>query len=225
MSTSATAREDHSISRALRGFGPPGIVVLLVILLIGPPWFRAILVLIWARLSNTSWHDLGFVRPKSWILTIGPGVLFGTILKFFLKAVVMPLIGADPINRAYHYLVGNTAAIPAMLLIVIASAGFGEETVFRGFLFDRFGRLFGRSRMAIIGIVLLTSLLFAAGHYLDQGVFGVEQAFFTGLFFGSVFAATGNLWLVMVAHAAFDLTALAMIYYDVEMQIAHSIFK
>jgi len=221
----STDRQDHSISRALRGFGPVGIIALLTILLFGPPWFRAILVLIWARLSHTSWRDLGFVRPKNWIITVVLGILSGCFLKFLLKAVVMPLIGADPVNRAYHYLAGNTAALPAMLLVIIVSAGFGEETVFRGFLFERLGKLFGRSRMATIGIVLLTSILFAAAHYLDQGVFGVEQAFLTGLFFGSVFAVTGSLFIVIVAHAAFDLTALAMIYYDVEAQIAHSIFR
>jgi membrane protease YdiL (CAAX protease family) len=225
MTPSAGARENNSLSRELRGFGPAGIAALLVILLLGPPWFRAILVLIWARLSRTSWRDLGFVRPGNWGITVMPGLFSGIILKFLLKAVVMPLISADPINRAYHYLAGNTAAIPAMVLIIIVSAGFGEETVFRGFLFERSGKLFGHSRTAMIGIVLLTSVLFAAAHYPDQGIFAVEQAFFTGLFFGSVFAITANLWLVIVAHAAFDLTALAMIYYDVEWQIAHWIFK
>jgi hypothetical protein len=54
---------------------------------------------------------------------------------------------------------------------------------------------------------------------------GVEQALFTGLFCATLFVLAGHLWLPMVAHAAFDLTALAMIYWDVESQIAHLIFK
>jgi hypothetical protein len=50
-----------------------------------------------------------------------------------MKALVMPLLGADPINHTYHYLVGNTAALPAFMIL---SGGFGEETVDRGFLCD-----------------------------------------------------------------------------------------
>ena len=43
-----------------------------------------------------------------------------------------------------------------------------------------------------------------------------EQAAFTGLEFGSIDAATGQLWIPMVAHAAFDVTAVALIYWNWE---------
>lgn len=46
----------------------------------------------------------------------------------------------------------------------------------------------------------------------------------TGLIFGSIFAVTGQIFMLMIAHAAFDLTALWMIYYGLETQIAHLIF-
>jgi membrane protease YdiL (CAAX protease family) len=62
-------------------------------------------------------------------------------------------------------------------------------------------------------IVLITSAWFAAVHYPDQGVPGVEQAAVTGIVFGTIFARTGRIWVPMVAHAAFDLTALAIIYW------------
>ena len=35
------------------------------------------------------------------------------------------------------------AALPAAVYAMIVGAGFGEETVFRGYLFERFGKLFG----------------------------------------------------------------------------------
>jgi membrane protease YdiL (CAAX protease family) len=54
-----------------------------------------------------------------------------------MKAIVMPLFGAPAINPAYHFLAGNTAAIPWMLYAVILGAGFGEETIFRGWMFER----------------------------------------------------------------------------------------
>jgi membrane protease YdiL (CAAX protease family) len=46
-----------------------------------------------------------------------------------------------------------------------------------------------------------------------------------GFVFGAIFAATGRLWMPMFAHAAFDVTALAIIYWDVESKVAHLVFK
>ena len=48
-------------------------------------------------------------------------------LKYAPQAIVMPLFGANPISQAYHYLVGNTAALPAAVWTMIVVAGFGEE--------------------------------------------------------------------------------------------------
>lgn len=103
-------------------------------------------------------------------------------------------------------------------------AGFGEETVFRGYLFERLGKLLGRG-IAKAAIVLLTSALFSAAHYPDQGLPGVEQAAFTGLVFRTIFAITTRIWLPMVAHAAFDVAAVAIIYWNLESKVAHLLFK
>ncbi len=224
---------DNRIARQLRGFGPLGVLAILIILL-GNVLFiplSAILVLIWARLSRTPWREIGYVRPKSWTRTLAVGIVFGVAFKFAMKAIVMPLLGAPPINEAYHFLAGNTAAIPWALYTIILGAGFGEETIFRGWMFERFGKLFGSSVAAKASpvrlglIVLITSTWFAAEHYAVQGLPGVEQAMITGLTFGTIFAITGSIFLPMVAHAAFDVAALAMIYWDVEPSVAHLIFK
>lgn len=229
----ASGPEDSSITRpgdrlaaALRGFKPPGILAILLILA-GNDLFvplSAFLVFVWAWLSRTPWRDLGFVRPLSWLVTILTGVALGVCFKLAMKAVVMPFLGAPPIT-AYQFLVGNTAALPWMLYIIIAGAGFGEETVFRGWMFERLGRLLGQSTSAKTSIVLITSVWFALEHYAFQGMLGVEQAFIVGLVFGSVFAMTGSLFMLMIAHAFFDLTALALIFWDVEESVAHLIFK
>jgi len=150
--------------------------------------------------------------------------VFGVTLKFVMKAMVMPLFGAPPINQAYHFVTGNPAVIPVMIYSMIVIAGFGEETFYRGWMFERLAKLFGQSVWAKIAIVLITSILFASLHYLQQGVPGMTQALMTGLIFGSIFAITGQIFMLMIAHAAFDLTALWMIYYDLETRIAHLIF-
>src|SRR5204862_6014409 len=145
--------------------------------------------------------------PRSWIGAILFGIIFGVVLKIAMKAIVMPLLGAPPANQAFHFLVGNRAAIPGMLYVILIGAGFGEETVFRGWMFERFGKLFGQSAGAKIAIVLITSVWFALDHYSVQGIPGMEQALVTGLIFGTIFAVTGQIFLLMIAHAAFDLTA------------------
>jgi len=138
---------------------------------------------------------------------------------------VMPLLGADPINQAYHYLAGNQAAVPAALYAMIVGAGFGEETLFRGYMFERFGKLFGSGLGAKTVIVLISSVWFGLEHYSVQGLAGVQQATIFGLLFGAIFAITGRIWMLMIAHAAFDLTAYAMIYWGFESDVAHLIFK
>ena len=219
---------DDRVAARLRGFGPLGIFALLVILLAGIVPFiplSAILVLVWVRWSRTPWCEIGYVRPKSWTRDLAVGIAFGIAFKLVMKAIVMPLLGADPINQAYHYLAGNRAALPGAVYTMIVRAGFGEETVFRGYLFERFGKLFGSSAWAKTLIVLLTSGLFGVAHYSTQGLAGVEQATIVGLVYGTIFAVTGRIWVLMSAHAAFDLTALAIIYWNLESEVAHFIFR
>ena len=218
---------EDRFAASLRGFGPLGILAILIILggnfVIAP--LSAVLVLIWTKISNTAWCEIGYVRPQSWTRTIAIGIVFGVAFKFIMKAIVMPLLGAPPVNQAYHFVTGNPAVIPAMIFTMIVTAGFGEETFYRGWMFERLGKLLGQSVAAKIAIVLIALIFFASAHYPEQGVPGAEQALVTGLVFGSTFAATGQIFLLMIAHAAFDLTALWIIYYDLEAQIAQLIFK
>jgi membrane protease YdiL (CAAX protease family) len=184
----------------------------------------ALLVFAWARLSHTPLRALGFVRTKHWFGTLTGGVAFGIALKLLMKALVMPVLAAEPVNHTYHFLTGNTAMLPAAVWAMLV-AGFGEETVFRGYLFERSARIFGCSAAARAGTVLLTSALFGAVHYADQGLTGAEQGAITGLVFGTIFATTGRIYFPICAHAAFDLTALAIIYWDLESKVAHLVFR
>ena len=221
------ANGDDGFAARLRGFGPVGLLAILIVLagnLVVAP-LSAVLVLIWARISHTRWREIGYLRPKSWAGSLIIGVLLGATFKLLMKVIVMPLLGAPPINQAYHYLAGNTGAMPGMILVMIVVAGFGEETVYRGYMFEPLGKLFGASSWAKVFIVLITSVWFAVLHYNEQGLPGVEQAITIGLVFGTIFAVTGRLFVLMVAHAVFDITAVAMIYWDVESRIAHLLFK
>jgi membrane protease YdiL (CAAX protease family) len=210
-----------TFARKLRGFGPLGVLAFVVIAALGPVLepLGTVLVMAWVNASHTSWRAIGFVRPNRWLRTAMLGIVFGCTLKLILKAFVMPLLGADPINPTYQYLAGHSArAVVLALYILVAS--FNEETVFRGFVFERLGTLFGPNLPAKIATVLVSSAWFASVHYVEQGVQGVEQAVFTGLAFGTIFAVTRQIWIPMIAHAAYDLTAIAIIYWNIESTIA-----
>ena len=184
-----------------------------------------LLALAWAKRSRTPWRELGYTCPRSWIRTLAAGILLGGALKILMKAIVMPLLGAPPINPVYHWLAGNRAALPGMLFDVTVGAAFAEETVFRGFLFERLGKLLGREAPATIAIVLLTAAWFGAVHYPGQGLAGAEQATVVGLVYGTMYARSRRIWMVMFAHAAFDVTAVLMIYANLETWVAHLVFK
>jgi membrane protease YdiL (CAAX protease family) len=181
----------------------------------------AALVLIWASVSGTRWRDLGFARPRHGAIDLVIALVAGVLFKILMKALVMPLLGFGAVNSTYHYLSGNTAALLVTLLWVIVGGGFGEELIWRGFLFERLGAFLGPRAHAKLVIVIVTSILFALAHYWDQGIPGAVQASMTGLVFGTVYARIGTIWPVMVAHAAFDVAALLMIYWNLEEPIAH----
>ena len=209
-----------SVRSNLRGFGPVGIITIIVILLTGN-LAGAALVLIWASVSGTRWRDLGLVRPQHGAIDLIIALVAGVLFKILMKALVMPLLGFGAINSTYHYLTGNTAALVVTLLWVIVGGGFGEELIWRGFLFERLGVFLGPRAHAKLVIVVVTSILFASAHYWDQGLPGAVQATFTGLVFGATYARIRTIWPVMVAHAAFDVAAVLMIYWNLEEPIGH----
>ena len=221
LQSSATISDDAT-ARRLRGFGPLGLIAIIAILLTGniavgrtggAPIFLPVgasLVLVWRWISQTPWREIGYVRPQSWIASLTVG---------------MPILGAPPINQAFHFLAGNRALLPVALWSMIFVAGWGEETLFRGYMFERLGKLLGPKIEAKIVIVLVTSFWFGWDHYSGQGLAGAEQATIVGLVYGTIFTITGRLFMLMCAHAAFDLAALAIIYWDLESRVAHLVFR
>jgi membrane protease YdiL (CAAX protease family) len=212
---------------ALRGFGPLGLIAIVAIVagvMVGPV-IGAVLILIWTWASKTPWSEIGFAEPRSWVGGALLGVVLGTAFKIGMKAVVMPLLGAPAVSPAFHTMAHNAREALEFAAIVVLLVGWAEETVFRGWLFERLGRLLGHGFGATALIVILTSLVFGIAHYAGQGWAGVEQAAIVGFVFAVVYAITRRLWTLIWLHTAFDLTAVVMIYLDAEKQISHLVFK
>lgn len=157
-------------------------------------------------------------------MTIVIGLIAGILLKLLVKAVVMPFLGAPPLNPAFQFLHANRPAMMEMIFTSILVGGIGEEIVYRVFLFERLGRLLGTSVAAKAAIVLVTTALFASIHIPGQGLWGSVQAAFTGLAFGTIDIMTRRLWLPMIMHATYDVLAVLLIYLGLEGPLAQSIF-
>src|SRR4030095_4938537 len=101
-STHQTTGNDFSTS--LRGWGIVGILFTITVVLIGNVTLAnmimlpvgAVLVLIWVEITETPWREIGYVKPKSWIAVVVIGLILGITFKLLMKAIVMPLFGADP---------------------------------------------------------------------------------------------------------------------------------
>jgi membrane protease YdiL (CAAX protease family) len=65
-------------------------------------------------------------------------------------------------------MVGNPAAAVWMSLVVLVTAGFAEETVYGGWMFEA-REIVGNGAPAKVAIMLLTSALFAAAHIQISG--------------------------------------------------------
>jgi membrane protease YdiL (CAAX protease family) len=91
----------------------------------------------------------------------------------------------------------------ALFAVVVIVAGGVREELQRAFLLRRFERSLGG---ATVGLVV-TSLAFGAGHYLQ----GADAAMATGLlgaFWGVVYLRRGSVVASMVSHASFNLIQL-----------------
>jgi membrane protease YdiL (CAAX protease family) len=224
-SSSPTVRD--RFAEHLRGFdaiGLMGFAAVALGILVAPP-IGAVIVLIWAWLSRTKLRDLGLVRPRSWLGGLALGLVLGVALKVAMKAVVMPLFGAPAMNLSFQYVAHDNAAALDLATYAIYGTGFAEELVFRGFLFERMRKLFGESAAATLATLLIATSIFAVAHW-QQGVYGVLNAFITGLVLGAVYLAVGRrLYVPMIMHTAFDLAALTMIYFGYEIRFSHLVFQ
>ena len=90
------------------------------------------------------------------------------------------------------------------LVLICALAGWGEEMLFRGVLQEAFSRWFG----PWIGVAV-ASLLFGFAHPIT--LLYTLWASLIGLYLGWLSMATGNLLVVIVAHALYDLVAISFL--------------
>lgn len=156
--------------------------------------------------SGAGWATFGLVRPR-WGRDLGLG--FG-ILGALLLVIRLFEVAAVQVFGPEFFAVPEWCAGPrpspgpawehALLVGTHLANAFAEELVVRGYLIDRFERLFGSRFDA----VLLSSTAFASYH-VYQGLGAAIDLFLFGLVLGIVFVRSRRLWPCVVAHALWNL--------------------
>ena len=161
------------------------------------------------------------VSPRSLLPPVRTLVpVIGVVIAFWglynLVAVALAMGGVSGFDAS----LSRTAAHPLLYLAALFSSllftAIPEELLFRTYLQEKFTRLAGgATRRAVLAGIGLVAVLFALFHlprwFLASG-HGVGSALaarligltLAGLAYGSVYALTGNLWLVALFHASMN---------------------
>lgn len=180
----------------------------------------AILIIIanYIEYNGKAFTALGFKREKLTVknnLVYAPLVAAG-LFAFYVFALVpgiTKLTGIPIDYSSFAQLKGNLTACLIGLVLVWASAGFGEEIIFRGYFMRKFVKFFGESKVAITLNIALLACFFGFMHG-DQGITGQLVTGIVGALLALLFYLRRyDLWFVIAVHGFFDTIALVCVYY------------
>ena len=168
------------------------------------------------RLRGLRWRDVGFTRPRSWVIAIGIGVVAGICMEaielFLTQPLIARLTGKMPDLSDFADIGGNWKMLFFWLALVWLLGALGEEIVYRGYLMNRVAGLFRKTRAAWIISLLVVSVAFGCAH-IDQGSTGMIENIWNGLLLGVLYLASGrNLAFPTIAHGVTDTIDLLFMY-------------
>lgn len=182
-------------SKQWSDIGYDGVAVTLLIC-ISTPIQLALLALFAKRTGATALNYLGLALPRKRELTLGI-VAIGIFI--LLGDGISWLSGHDivtPFQLDIYRTAHAAGCLPYLWLAAVGVTPIGEETLFRGFLFQGWQRSSGDAWPVII----TTALLWAAIH-VEYDLYVISQVFVCGLLFGWFRWTTGSTILTIFLHA------------------------
>lgn len=161
---------------------------------------------------------LGFQRSKfntKNLLVLAPLVSIGLFALYIIAIVPgIEMLTGIPINySSMSELEGNLQVTIVWLLLVWATAGFGEEIIFRGFFMRQFIKFFGESKISIVFNIVLVTGVFGFMHS-QQGITGQLVTWVIGALIALIFYLRKyDLWFVIAVHGFFNTIALICVYF------------
>lgn len=161
---------------------------------------------------------LGFQREKLTfknIFVLAPlvALVLFVLYVFALVPGITKLTGAPIDYSSFDQLKGNLQASLIALILVWATAGFGEEIIFRGYFMRQFVKFFGESKVSILLNIVLFACFFGFMHSY-QGITGQLVTGIVGALLAIIFYLRKyDLWFVIAVHSFFDTIAIICIYF------------
>jgi membrane protease YdiL (CAAX protease family) len=176
--------------------------------------FLLILAWISLRVRHATWRSIGLFWPTHSQRAIAVGVVAGTAYQLASLYAVEPALsrmtGARPDASIFASLARNVPMLVITLTIVWTVAAFGEELVFRGYLFSRLRDLLGDRSIVLPGVI--ASLAFGLTH-VYQGASGVLDNALAGLVFAAAYSSTrDNLMAPIIAHGTMDTIGAVLMF-------------
>ncbi|MGO8797075.1 MAG: lysostaphin resistance A-like protein [Candidatus Sulfotelmatobacter sp.] len=152
-----------------------------------------------ARMEKRPMADYGISLRQSFGRRFWEGAFWGFAM---LSALLLPLRMTGDFRIDSAALAGSAVVRWAFAWgLTFLGVSLTEELTFRGYFLFLLAR-----RRRFWPAALILSVAFGAAHLGNQGenVFGILQAFGTGLLFCLMIRRTGNLWFAIGYHAAWD---------------------
>lgn len=158
---------------------------------------------------SSSWSELGFRWPKSWLRTAG--LTFLTIVFFIVCTQAMGLIADHyfvDVNYGsrFDHIEGNLQAYIVIMVLVWTHGSFFEELLFRAFMISKASAFLGGKWPADIVALLVSSAFFGYRHAYYQGIHGALITGAGGFAFGVFYLWFGrrNVLPLIFAHGIFN---------------------
>ena len=138
-------------------------------------------------------------RKNNGFKMLGWGLLLGFLMNFF--CIVCALIHGD--IKLYFEAVPNQIPLFLFAFVSVFIQSSSEEMWCRGFLYDRL-----HERYPLWAAILINGSIFGALHIFNEGatVFSIIEIVVCGVSFSLLRWYTGNVWIVMGLHTAWNFT-------------------
>lgn len=128
---------------------------------------------------------------------VAAAVLYGMFwLGHVVSTHILPF-AASQVDSIYNLRTGQNRWLIAMLLLFII--GPAEEIFWRGFVQKRLSKMYG----PLIGFIVAAAVYMLV-HVWSFNLMLIAAAGLCGVFWGLLFALTGNLWPCIISHAVWD---------------------
>lgn len=154
---------------------------------------------------------------KDWYFGFSKEGIRESFLPYMVPAIIATIVVAVAFGIGLYPLDHS----PTLLRVVVEGflyyigVGIIEELYLRGLLQTLLEKCFGERKHAAMGAILMTSVLFGLGHIVGTAgqsmitiVCKTIWAMCLGIYFGSIYYCTRNLWVAIIVHSIIDLCGL-----------------